>query len=142
MGGLPLHLWVAGIAIATTLTLFFTRLRAVAAGAGLVVAALALDGGLRYPDLILSEAARYQPAQPRCLMLGPALLPPQTRADLMALTMAKDSTGPSDALLLVQTDSARRLLRWSFRARRCVQAPALTEARPLCTPTTLPLLPD
>lgn len=76
MGGLPLHLWVAGIAIATTLTLFFTRLRAVAAGAGLVVAALAPYGGLRYPDLILTGAARYQPAQLRCLMLGPALLPP------------------------------------------------------------------
>ena len=55
--------------------------------------------------------------------------------------MAKDRNGPSDALLLVQTDSAPRLLRWSFRARRFVQAPALTEASPLCT-TTAALLPD
>lgn len=140
-GGLTLHLIVATMALLAPAALWHSRLRAVSLGIGLTVAALSLDGGLRYPDLILTDANRILPDQPRCLMLGPDLRAPATRADLMALTMAKDRIGPSDVLLRVGPD---RLLRWSLKARRFTRAPPYTGKAPLCAPqsTRLPRCPD
>ena len=73
---------------------------------------------------------------PRCVMPGPDLRPPASRADLMALTMGKDNAGASDVLLLVQTETRLRLFRWPFRARHFVAAPPWDDKTPLCTPTT------
>lgn len=59
----------------------------------------------------------------------------------MALTIPKDFKGPSDVLLLQQSGTQTELLRWSFRARRFVEAPTFIYKTPLCTPTLAPLLP-
>ncbi len=140
-GGLFLHVAVAVVAGLGVAFTWRTRARAVALGAGLTVAALALDGGFRYPDLMLRAAEAAGPEVPRCLMIGPDLAPPRDRTDLMALTIPKDVKGPSDVLLLRQEGGSMDLLRWSFRARRFVPAPTYIYAPPLCTPTLAPLLP-
>lgn len=139
-GGLTLHVAVAALSLLTAAALWRTHLRAMALGAGLTVAALSLDAGFRYPDLIVAEALRRHGDAPRCLMLGPDLRAPASRADLMALTMAKDRTGPSDVLLLVQHDTGPRLFRWSFRGRSFTEAPTYTGTLPLCTPNTAPIV--
>lgn len=140
-GGLTLHVTIAALSLLITAALWRTHLRAVALGAGLLTTALSLDAGLRYPDLIVAEALRRHGEAPRCLMLGPDLSAPASRSDLMALTMAKDRTGPSDVLLLVQYDTGPSLFRWSFRGRSFTQAPSETGMAPLCTPHTTPIAP-
>lgn len=140
-GGLALHLAVAlasGLAVAIA---WRTKPRALALGLGVTVAAMALDGGLRYPDLMLRAAEGRRADTPRCLMIGPDLAPPRSRSDLMALTIPKDFKGPSDVLLLRQSGTNAELFRWSFRARRFVPAPTYIYAMPLCTPTLAPLVP-
>lgn len=142
--GLALHLLVAGIAVALVFALRLLRKRwsALLMGAGLTVAGLALDGGLRYPDLILTEANRVRPGQPRCLMLSDDLIAPTSRQDLMALTLSKSDTALSSVILLVQGDGGPRLFRWSFRARAFVTLPPDTNETRFCTPTHSPLSVD
>lgn len=141
LGGLQLHIGVAVLSVAAVAALWRTQLRAVATGAFLVMAALSLDGGFRYPDLIIADALRRHADNPRCLMLGPYLRPPTSRSDLMALTMAKDRTGPSDVLLLVRYDTSPQMFRWSFRGRRFTRAPTEAGMAPLCIPHTNPIAP-
>lgn len=142
-GGLGVHLAFSGVAIMAGIAIGVAARgpwRFVVPSAAVVIALLSLDGGLRYPDLILERAMRL--GTERCLMLGDDLHPPQSRADLMALTLTKNSRGPSDILLLARSEYGTRLYRWSFRGRSFVPAPAYVYATPLCTPKSAPILPD
>ncbi|MDO8983351.1 hypothetical protein [Cypionkella sp.] len=142
-GGLGVHLAFSGMAMAVGLAIGVAARglwRFVVPAAAVVMALLSLDGGLRYPGLILESAMRLGPE--RCLMLGDDLHPPQSRADLMALTLAKNARGPSDVLLLARSEHGTQLYRWSFSARSFVHAPAYVYDTPLCTPKSAPILPD
>ncbi len=142
-GGLGVHVAFSGVAMVAGIAIGVAvrgPWRFVVPSAFVVMALLALDGGLRYPDLILERAAGLGPQ--RCLMLGDDLHPPQSRADLMALTLAKNARGPSDVLLLVRSENGTRLYRWSFRARGFVPAPVYVYDTLLCTPKSAPILPD
>jgi hypothetical protein len=137
-GGLVLHLQVAGAAATLGIIaplLLRNRWSAPFIGAGLTVAGLAMDGGFRYPDLILSQANRIWPDQARCLMVGADLHAPKSRSDLMALTLQKVSLDPSAIVLLVQADSGPRLFRWSFRQRSFVGLSHNANDTRFCTPT-------
>ena len=137
-GGLALHLQVAGVAAAlaaTALLLLRNRWCAPFLGAGFVVAALALDGGYRYPNLILSKANQIWPRQTRCLMIGADLSAPTSPADLMALTIPKVKIDPSAVVLMVQSVNGPRLFRWSFRERAFVILPRDAKDLRFCAPS-------
>ena len=73
-------------------------------------------------------------------MVGATLQPPQSRDDLMAMTMPKAEWGPSALLLRVGEGEAARRYRWSFKGVRFTRTP---EAMPAgaCTPHRGPLIP-
>ena len=144
-GGLNLHLQIAALAAAVGViatALLRRRWSASLLGAGFTIAALALDGGYRYPDLILSQANRVGPDQPRCLMVGATLQAPRTRADLMALTLPKNKIDPSAVVLLVQLERGPYLFRWSFRERSFVTLRRDAKEPLYCTPSLTTLTVD
>ncbi len=136
-GGLAVHLQVAAAAGTMAILapiIMRNRWSATVIGAGLTVAILALDGGYRYPDLILSKANRIWQNQARCLMLGADLRAPNARTDLMALTLPKNEIDPSAVVLLVQDGASRRAFRWSFRARAFTTLPRDAKDPDFCKP--------
>lgn len=137
-GGLVLHVLVAGVAAAlvvVALLLLRNRWSTAIIGAGLTIAALALDGGVRYPDIILTRANRVLPDQARCMVFGADLTAPTARKDLMALTIPKGRHAPSAVMLLVEGDNGPSLFRWSFRSRTLVSLPYYAKDRRFCTPS-------
>lgn len=137
-GGLIKHVLVAGVAATlavVALLLLRNRWSAPIIGAGLTIAALALDGGLRYPDIILTRANGVLQDQPRCMVFGADLTAPTARNDLMALTITKGHHAPSAVMLLVESDNGPSLFRWSFRSRTFVTLPYDTKDRRFCTPS-------
>lgn len=144
-GGLAPHLQVAAVAGAMAILaplILRNCWSAAVIGTGLTVAVLALDGGYRYPDLILAKANLVWQNQPRCLMLGADLRAPNARTDLMALTLPKDEIDPSPVVLLVQDGASRRAFRWSFRARAFTTLPRNAKDPRYCTPSLTTLTID
>lgn len=137
-GGLVLHILVAGVAAALVVVaplLLRNRWFAPIIGAGLTIAALALDGGVRYPDIILTRANGVLQNQARCMVFGADLTAPTARNDLMALTIPKGRHAPSAVMLLVESDNGPSLFRWSFRSRTFVSLPYYAKDRRFCTPS-------
>ena len=137
-GGIALHLIVVaitGVVVFLGSLILRNRWCAPLIGSGLAVIILTLDGGLLYPNLILTKANRIFPDQPRCMMLGENLQPPKSSTDLMALTVPKNTGTPSAIILLIKGDAGTTVLRWSFRARRFVTLPYHIDDRRFCRPT-------
>lgn len=141
-GGQTLHLWVAaiaGVAAVAALILTQNRLRMALFPAMITVTALCLYGAFGYPDLIRARADTLAKGQPYCLALGQTLTAPQSRDDLMFLTLPKTARGHSSAILVLSTPDGPILYHWSFRARAFHPGAKYDAPTPPCTPSNNPL---
>lgn len=115
-GGLGLHLGVAALALGLAGRVLRRARgpeRVAAVAALLVLAGLALVGGLSWPERIEARGARIAPDLPRCLRAGDRLA---RVGETMLLTLPRGEPGAPGLILTVTGPNGPRHYRWSYRA--------------------------